>query len=430
VLTERPVGVGPILSAPAVGLAWLILLRWVAVAGQVLILAGASLLLGAPATLGWIVALIGVAACTNAALLFWRPERDAAVRRLTTSLLLLDSLLLTGLLHLSGGAMNPFSVFYLVHVVLAALLLDTRRALVLAIVTSLGFASLFLWGSALDHHHHGGDGMSLLVHLQGMWLSYTLAAAFVGVAVGKVARALALREGEVAQLQRVRARSERLASISSLAAGAAHELGSPLATIAVVAEELERQAGRGDEGQGPGWDAVRGDARLLHREVERCRAIVAQMGGGGEGDAPRKISGELLLDELREELGDQRERVDVVGEPTFFVFAPPAELARALANLVRNGLDASPPTGRVALSLSRGAGEVRFEGRDGGSGIPAELLPRLGQPFLTTKDPGKGLGLGVFLAIRLAERLGGRLEVESGEGVGTSFLLTLPEARA
>src|SRR5690606_7886748 len=125
---------------------------------------------------------------------------------------------------------NPFTVFYLVHVALAALLLDTKGALLLSLFTSACFASLFLLGGHDAHAHHGADFSS---HLQGMWVSYTLAACFVGYFVAKMTRALQRRERELSELGQIAARAEKLASLSTLAAGAAHELGSPLGTIAI-----------------------------------------------------------------------------------------------------------------------------------------------------------------------------------------------------
>ncbi|MDW8248575.1 MAG: sensor histidine kinase, partial [Myxococcales bacterium] len=222
-------------SAPTVGLAWLLRLRWVLGVGQAVVILAAWVAFEAELPVGELLGLVGLGLASNG-VLSWRTRgRSLEHRGVLVVVLILDALLLTVMLNCSGGAANPFSVFYLVHVVLAALLLDTRWMLVLAAVTSLGFASLFL---GVDPHvEHRGN---FSAHLQGMWISYALAALLLGAFVVRVARALEERERRIARLQRYQERMERLASLGALAAGAAHELGTPLGTILLLSRELEQ----------------------------------------------------------------------------------------------------------------------------------------------------------------------------------------------
>ncbi len=413
-------------SAPSLGLAWLVRLRWGAGLCQLGVLALGSVWLGAPAELGWIVALIALTFSTNAALLWKIRSVEPSHPLLLAGVLVVDTGILTGLLLLSGGPANPFSVFYLVHVALAALLLDTRGSLLLSAITSAGFASLFLLsGDGDPHAHHGSD---FSAHLQGMWISYTLAAGFVGYFVAKVARALERRERELSELQRIAARAEKLASLSTLAAGAAHELGTPLGTIAIVSGELERAAGRPLDS-----DALRDDARLLREQAERCRAILDRLAAdAGESRAEReaRLPASEILRRLEGELGSA-ERALHIQEPSplLHVTAPPRALVHALANLVRNGLDATGGAGPVELRVEGAGDRMCFHVRNPGPGIPPEQLERLGEPFFTTKAPGHGMGLGLFLVRALADHCGGSLEVESRPGVGSTFTLSLPSAR-
>jgi two-component system sensor histidine kinase RegB len=271
-------------TAPKIGLAWLVRLRWLAISGQIAITALAVLGLKVSPLLLLLAALISITALSNLGLTLWLRRHEPSSRALF-AVLVLDVLTLTGLLLSAGGAANPFSVFYLVHVALSALLLAPRRAWLVAALTSLAFGSLFVLPShTVDPHamhmQHGASAM----HLQGMWLAYSLAAGFVVHFVSRVASALQAREHELFELQRSAVRHEKLASLSTLAAGAAHELGTPLATIALVAKELEHALKRGT----PLAELTR-DAQLIRQEVERCREILQQMAArAGEG------AGEML----------------------------------------------------------------------------------------------------------------------------------------
>jgi len=415
-------------TAPKIGLAWLVRLRWLAIAGQLAIVALAALMLRVSLPLPLIAALISITALSNLALTAWLRKSDPSAYALA-GVLLLDVLTLTGLLMSADGASNPFSVFYLVHVALAALLLAPRPAWLVAALTSLAFGSLFVLPShTIDPHamhmHHGASSM----HLQGMWLAYSLAAGFVVHFVSRVANALQAREHELFELQRSAVRHEKLASLSTLAAGAAHELGTPLATIALVAKELERglEAGRGADDLVP-------DARLIRQEVERCREILQQMAaraGEGAGEMLAAISVQGVERDLSEALGSHAVQLafEREGELSELV-APKRLLVQVLANLVRNAFDAQAELGKtepVRLVTRLESKQAAFEIFDRGPGIPTDAKNRVGEPFFTTKAPGRGLGLGVFLARAFAEKMGGDLTLAERPGGGTVARLTVP----
>ncbi|WP_394842697.1 ATP-binding protein [Pendulispora brunnea] len=433
--------------SPSVGLAWLVRLRWGAVGLQTVLVLVARLALGLTFSLTVIVPLLVVTAATNAALVLWLRKGGRSSQRILAAVLVFDTLVLTAMLHASGGAANPFSVFYLVQVALAALLLEANGTWLVAMVTSIGFGTLFaglvfpgVAPAPPEHVHHAHmdmSGSSFSVHLQGMWAAYTLAALFVGYFVTRLARALERQRRDLLALQEVAAKAEKLASLSTLAAGAAHELGTPLATIAVVAKELERASERagGDVKLDP--KSIADDARLLRAEAERCRTILAQMGahaGENQGEAPRAVPANRIAEDVLAALDEGRsKRVAVhASDAALTVMAPPRALVQVLLNVVRNGLDASddvpPPRRQVRLELtpSRAGAFVDFEVTDEGSGIPPELVVRLGEPFLTTKAPGRGLGLGLFLVRAFVERTGGRLDIASRVGEGTKVTLSVP----
>ncbi len=254
-----------------------------------------------------------------------------------------------------------------------------------------------------------------------MWIAFAIAASLTAYFIGKVAEALRRREQQVLELQQQVSRNERLASLVTLAAGAAHELGTPLASIAVVSKEIERAlAGRDAE--------LADDARLIRSEVDRCRRILHDMSARGAeatGEAPVRIA----LSELAERVlahfsPEQRTWIQVTASGSGL--APPEAAARAVAALVKNALEASPPGVPVALHLGRTAGSIVVRVTDSGSGMPPEILNRIAEPFFTTKEPGRGMGLGLFLVRLFAERLGGQLRFESEPGRGTVATLELP----
>ncbi len=416
-------------TAPKIGLAWLVRLRWLAISGQLAITALSALVLRVSLPLPLIVGLILVTASSNAALVLWLRTREPSSFALL-GVLVLDVLTLTGLLLGAGGASNPFSVFYLVHVALAALLLAPRPAWLVTALTSLSFGSLFVLPShTIDPHamhmHHGASAM----HLQGMWLAYTLAAGFVVHFVSRVASALQAREHELFALQQSAIRHEKLASLSTLAAGAAHELGTPLATIALVAKELERALEAGTDAH----PALVPDARLIRQEVERCREILQQMAaraGEGTGEMLAHVNVQGVERGLSDALGAAATRVafERVG-PLDELVAPERLLVQVLANLVRNALEAQTESGRaeaVRVVSHVEAERAAFEVLDLGPGIPAHARDRVGEPFFTTKPAGLGLGLGVFLARSFAERMGGALTLSARPGGGTVARLSVP----
>lgn len=406
------------LSTSQIGLAWLVRLRWGAALGQVLILAAAALTLeGLP--IAPLAALVGATFASNL-VLARLARRDRSSPRLVFGALVLDALLLTGLLLGTGGPSNPFTVFYLVEVALSAILLDARRAWALAGLSSACFGALFLLPShAIDEHAHHASKL----HLQGMWVAFTLAAAFVAHFVSRVSDALRRREAQVLELRELAARAEKLASLSTLAAGAAHELGTPLGTIAIAAKELERALAAHADGLE--------DVRLIRGEVERCRAVLRRMAaqmGEGVGEMPRAVTLAEIGEKVRAALDAEASALSVEADPGSIV-APPETLAQVLVNLVRNGIDAQRAAGAadpVVLRMKLDGATVRFCVEDHGKGMSPEVHARAGEPFFTTKPEGEGMGLGLFLVRAFADKLGGSLSLEPARGGGTEARVILP----
>ncbi|MGC4093975.1 MAG: ATP-binding protein [Polyangiaceae bacterium] len=407
-------------------LPWLARLRWLALGGQIVALGCARFWFGIVLPVFAIAALVALMAASNlllSAFLRRNPNTRFAVP-LMGGLLVLDTVLLSLLLTLSGGPMNPFTVLYLVHITLSAVVLGGAWTLWIAALSVACFALLFVAPEGLsDPHAHRA---LMAHHLHGMWAAFTLAAVLTAYFVRRISSTIATQRERIASLREGAARNARLASLTTLAAGAAHELGTPLGTIAVAAHELELSLEKS------GSDELCADARLIGEEVERCHDILAKMGSrAGLEDGPLGPIAEVeLMRRLRARFDAERaERIRVSAAPELpAIQAPVEELLHSLYALVKNALDASGSGAVVHVSLRREPDALCIAVQDAGAGMPASVLSRAGEPFFTTKDPGRGLGLGLFLTRAFAESQGGELSLESELGRGTLATLRLPLA--
>lgn len=406
---------------------WFTRLRGGLALGYVLVLGGAQVFLPLqlPA-LELAVVLVGVV-LSNLALAWWRRDNPATLRLLLT-LMSLDVLVLTFILYLTGGPLNPFSSLYLVYVAWAAVVLTPRATWALSVLAFAGFGLLFFWSQPLIWTGPGAHAHGHMWHLQGMWVSFGLSAALIVYFVQRLTRAIEARDAEVRRLRAAEVKADRLVALGTLSAGAAHELATPLSTIAVVAKELQRSL----EKEGGHAEAVE-DAQLVRAQVQRCRDILDRMAAdAGEvaGEPSISVTAQGLLDAVRAKLSEAEwGRVQVDFAPNLVLGALPLKaLARGVHGLVSNALHASGAEGVVHLHLGVLEHDVVVEVKDEGVGMEGETLARVGEPFFTTKPPGVGMGLGVFLSRTVAERLGGSLTYASVPSRGTTATLRLPLA--
>jgi two-component system sensor histidine kinase RegB len=257
----------------------------------------------------------------------------------------------------------------------------------------------------------------MAVHLYGMLVAVAIAAFVIVLIVQRVTRALAGRDEELARERRLAEQRAKLASLVTLAAGAAHELATPLGAIAIASKELDRELSRGGAAQG-----ALDDLRLIRAQVDRCKGILQQMSaraGENAGEPIVEFSVNRWVEGSLDGLpGRERVRPDIAcGEVR--VRGPVQGMERAL----------QATTGEVWLRALCADGGVVVEVQDRGAGMSPEVLARIGEPFFTTKDPGQGSGLGVYIARTLAEQLGGALEVLSQPGQGTTARIAIPGTR-
>ncbi len=413
--------------------AWVVGLRWSAIIGQLAIILFTHFFL-VELSLKSLLLVLGCEAIFNLGCVLWIRLTGRCDAKITALTLAVDILFLTSLLHLSGGPGNPFNFLYLVYIVLAVVILGGRMECSLWAMSLAGFGFLFMVESPLEvmghhggmHHgmHHGmHDGMDL--HLKGMWVAFGVAGAFIIYFVDKVKRAIGEQQIEIQQLRKQEMRQQRLASLATLSAGAAHELSTPLGTIAVVAGELERSLkGRADCGE------LVEDLVLVRSEIGRCHAVLSQMAFKGGQVLGAKVTTTPVVELLESAVAKFNTDRVVLGLPEeaseLKVTAPEGIFVQALYAVIGNALDASSDP--VHLELRNNPRHIEIKVRDAGEGMSAQTLERATEPFFTTKEPGRGMGLGLFLTQTIVEHLGGQLGLNSAAGQGTEVRIVLPHA--
>lgn len=393
-------------------------MRWGALAIQALSIVVANHALRLELPWGPMGLLVAVGVASN----LWLAARNEAAAELG-GFLVLDVALLSGLLYLSGGPSNPFSIMYVVYIAMSAVMLAPIWTWTLAALSVVAFAGLFYFNlpnEELGHRGHGG----FKAHLYGMFIAFALAASLIAYFVSRLSQELRERERALVKAEERSHRWGKLASIAALAAGAAHELGTPLGTIAVAAKEMERQAQRV-----PGGEALAQDAELIRQELNRCRAVLDRMAvAGGEhlGEVMRSIPVEQLFADVRKRLlpehadrWETRTEVDRIEVPY-------EAIVQMVENIVRNGFDACEQ-GRVSLDVRPRGSQVELCFVDEGVGMNDDVRRRATDPFFTTKDTEDRMGLGLFLARTLVDSLGGELTIESATGQGTTIRVLLPQ---
>ena len=400
-------------------------LRWFAVFGQfstvsIVALAGIDL------PLRLLYTLIASTAFSNLVFPRLRVAFSRNPQPLLAGTLILDTLLLTTMLYYTGGAHNPFTSFYLLHLMIAALALDMKLAWLMMGLCALCFSLLFLSPYSLDMPHNHLSQITLSLHLEGMLVAFILTGLCVNYFITNLRRALHKREAELDAMHMRAGQSERLAALATLAAGVAHELATPLGTIAVISKDLERSAGRQSLNR-----TLNEDARLIRDEVKRCSEILGRLNRDstcGVGDASEWLTvNQIVIDLSRHIAPIHRQCLEIDNRACEeFVLAPKDPLVQALVTLIKNAYEAGGPYGRIRLRINTRSEKLCFEVRDDGPGIDSELTGRLGEPFFTTKEPGQGMGLGLFLVRTLAAQLGGALDIVSAPGSGSRFTLSIP----
>jgi len=401
---------------------WLVRLRWGTMVGQILFVAAVEWFMSVSVQLTAAAALIGAVGVSNVALEVGGRRVEELPEGIPFGVLALDVALFTGLLAVSGGASNPFSFLYILYIAVAALMLDGAYPWLVAGGAVAGYGSLYVGRIGLAAAE--GAHTDVHRHLYGMWFALAVTGAMIAYFVNMIRRELERRGERLREMQEARSRRKRLASLATMAAGAAHELSTPISTIAVVANELRRL------GERRGDRDVAEEAAVIRDEVDRCEEILDKMAAhsGRPPEAQYETISPLELARQAGRRAGNPDRVEIAarGDPERPLEVPAEALVENLAAVIDNGLRAAGEGEGVGVTVRRGDGEVGFCVEDSGDGMSREARRHAVEPFYTTREPGEGMGLGLFLARELAEGLGGSLTIDSEEGVGTAVEMTIP----
>jgi signal transduction histidine kinase len=345
----------------------------------------------------------------------------------------IDLLILTALLHFTGGITNPLALFYLFHAFIAALVLSVRAAaavaaLSLLLITALGLVERLRWIphrplslGLMDLYAIRPLGFALLLLAYAMTIVFSIY--FVATALDRLRR----NEQQLVRMGRHLALSEKLASIGTLAAGVSHEINNPVAVITNKVQVLRYRVHDGDRPE-----KLLAELDVVEKHARRIGQITA-----GLLTFSRETPFELRavdVGDLVREAGDlvrvpfRTAKVDLRVVPGAAVQVPGStnHLLQVLINILLNAKDASPPGAIVTISWDAMGGEVAIAIADQGTGIAPDVLPKIFDPFFTTKDVDKGTGLGLAISHGIVERHGGRILVESTAGQGATFRVMLP----
>lgn len=399
----------------------LVVLRWIAIAGQSAAVLIAASWFGFELPLSLCALLISASVSFNIAAQMVHPAEKRLSEAGTLASLFFDLAQLVGMLVLTGGLDNPFVVLILAPVTVAATALRLRSTLwlggaALAAIPLMAFVHeplVMAGGRALDV-----PGLYRL----GIAAALAIGLVFMGLYAGRVAAEGYAMSEALAATQLALAREQRLAAIGGMAAAAAHELGTPLATIKLVAGELADELA--------GHPELAEDAALIRREAERCGAIMADLSQGGRDDAQVKLApvSAVIAEAARPHATrGKRVIVRIDGAPAEEagadqpMIARSPELIHGLRNAIQNAVDFAASTVWVDADLSDAT--LRVAVGDDGPGFSPDILPRLGEPYVSTRARGErraadgeyeGMGLGLFIARTLLERTGARVSFANG----------------
>lgn len=340
--------------------------------------------------------------------------------------LLGDIAALTLLFYFTGGYSNPLVWMYLLPLAIAAITLPPRLVWATTTLAIACYSALVFFHVPLSHLHVNDlVGVGLDTHLAGMWLGFIVSALLVAGFVSRIGQNLRENDRLIAEAREQVLESERMLALGTLAAATAHELGTPLATMAVLAGELsDEHASNLPLAQ---------DLALLRNEIGRCKEILSSLAasaGQMRGEGASSIALDDFLSETLQRWRDTRPALqfdcELQGVSPAPRIAADRTLGQALVNLLDNAADASPE--RIEMHGGWDAAELRIDIRDFGNQLTPKIATLAGTPFFTTKQE-KGMGIGLYLARTILGRHGGDVNLESNEQGGTVTRIRLPLAK-
>lgn len=397
----------------------LVLLRWAAISGQIVAILVSIFGFGLQLQLGLATVAIGLAVIANLVSLTAFPKNARLNENEATGMLLFDTLQLAFMVFLTGGLHNPFMVLIVAPVTVAATALSTRATIIVGSVavvltTFVGFFNIPLQTQT---------GETVLIpdlFVFGIWVAVITSIGFVGLYTRRISSEVQSMSEALLATQMALSREQKLTDLGGVVAAAAHELGTPLATIKLVASELVDELDEQSD--------LRDDAALIHQQADRCRDILQSMGRAGKDDMLMKSVPLIeLLQEAAEPHSNRGKTVEIsvvsdLDDPTDEpIVARQPEIIHGLRNLIQNAVDFATTT--VWIEIDWTPTEIRLRIIDDGKGYSPHVIGWIGDPFIRGKKPAqdkgqrqeyKGMGLGLFIAKTLLERTGAKLSFANG----------------
>ncbi len=355
---------------------------------------------------------------------WWLFKKHAVTDSTLIWQIIVDVAAFTSVLYFTGGASNPFGWFYLVPIFIAATLLPGRAIWLITTLSMIGYTVLMFFyqpvGNATDHSMHMQHNSGFAQHIMGMWLGYMVTAILVAYVVARMANSLRERDKYLALARENALRDERLVALGTLAAGTAHELGTPLSTIAIVAKEMQETTTSSESAE---------NLNIIRSQVERCKSALQNLSNSAGEEL--MSGGELLLvkNYIKTTINQWQQqrplsKLELTGDLNSITAKILAEqtLTQALINILNNAADASPEI--ICIHIKQHDEKVIIQIIDRGDGLDAMIQSHAGKQTYSSKT--QGLGLGLFLAHASIERLGGTIFLSNHDKGGAIVKITLP----
>ncbi len=404
-------------------LKYLLLIRLFAIGGQVVALFFMQLFFSIRLPVLPIIMII-TALALYTLYSWWHVQRLSELSQKTFLIqLLVDLIALSLLIYFTGGSINPFISLFIIPIIFAAASLKTVYTWAIAIIALASYTTLMFFNVPLIHD--AGHDDHLRLHIWGMWYGFILSAILVAFFVSRIARTLRDQDRLLAAIREEQLHAEQILALGTLAAGTAHELGTPLATLAVLSRELELDHA--------GTPELEQNFRLMREQIDRCKSILSRMAsdaGQLQAESGYRATVDEFLHRLINEWRATRNDVELV--QTFSLPVPgPAIIAEhtlghAIINVLNNAADATSSIVRLDCECKSNCLIIRVH--DDGQGIARDVLQRAGYSVVSTKPAGEGMGLGLFLARTTLNRYGGHLQLENCADGGVTATITLPLA--
>lgn len=402
-------------------LGYLLLIRLYAISGQILALSYMYFYLGIhfPAKpIVFIIVILGIISIFS-----FRTYRVS--KEITEDVfliqLMIDVIALSLLIYFTGGSINPFISLFILPIIFSAASLKPAYTSIITLLAIASYTFLMFYHVPLNNEHtHHGDTQ---IHLWGMWFGFILTASLVAYFVARISSTMRKQDHALAEAREEALRSDRILALGTLAAGTAHELGTPLSTMAIVTGELLHDNQENKE--------LTDDLGLLKDQIQRCKTILARMSsdaGQSQADTGSKTRIDLYIEEiinnwrqtrpdieLELELLPSEETPDILADRT---------LTSAIINILNNAADASSK--KIHILCNWNNINLNIEVIDDGHGIEEQHKPLLGKSIFSTKPSDQGLGIGLFLAETTLSRMGGKISLSNHKDGGAHAEINIP----